>query len=483
MMRPITLIIITVCWIVMMSLLIRREYFQLTPVKAAYEVFSIGGLEQRREYRGIYLGSELIGFNWIALEKSEEKPEEGFRLAHQTYMSFLFLGHEREMLVKGTARLDARLELKEFKVRITSGEYWTEISGQIAGDDLNLAVEGKGSLTSRKVLKVRHPLFFSEALALIWTPENLKPGKRGHLDVWNPLLMGTESVEFRVGQKELLAFDGQQAEAYRIDLQQEGVETGLWCSPEGVLLKQESPTGLTFIKQDAWKIFDRLRETRSALADVPNLYSISSNQALESPEKLKELSVRVKSPEGEKTLRLRRKNPEVYRAVMRPLENPPEDMIPYLASTEYVQSDNPDIEAQAWKIAGSESSALTAAEKIMRWVRKRISPTPTVGVPSAAQVFHVRKGDCNEYTVLFTALSRSLGIPTKMVSGLIYRAGRFFYHAWPEIYLGEWIGLDPTLDQLPNDVTHIPLSEGGLNEQIEIIRKLGKLNVFILEAK
>jgi len=41
-------------------------------------------------------------------------------------------------------------------------------------------------------------------------------------------------------------------------LETDGAETKLWATPEGVILRQESPTGLVLLKQEAWKIFDAM---------------------------------------------------------------------------------------------------------------------------------------------------------------------------------------------------------------------------------
>ena len=93
------------------------------------------------------------------------------------------------------------------------------------------------------------------------------------------------------------------------------------------------------------------------------------------------------------------------------------------------------------------------------------------------------EGDCNEHTVLFTALSRSAGIPTKMIAGLVYLDGTFYYHAWPRVYVGKWIDMDPTLGQEIADATHIGLLEGGLKEQIELVKIIGDLKIEVIEYR
>lgn len=226
-----------------------------------------------------------------------------------------------------------------------------------------------------------------------------------------------------------------------------------------------------------------MRRELTSPPDLPHLYSIPSQQILEGPEKLSYLKVKVKTPQSEKILEMKRDHFDGLKNIPWPVPFEDATIGDDLRSTPFIQSENLTIEKTAREIVGDEPSALQASLALMNWVHQNVKPVPTVSIPSATQVLAVRKGDCNEYTALFTALARSLGIPTKMVAGLVYQNGRFFYHAWPEVYLGRWVGFDPTFGQAPIDVSHIPLVKGNLKEQINLLSTLGQTKVFILETK
>ena len=119
----------------------------------------------------------------------------------------------------------------------------------------------------------------------------------------------------------------------------------------------------------------------------------------------------------------------------------------------------------------------------MKWVHKHIKPSPTLSVPSSLDVLSSKKGDCNEFTCLFTALARASGIPTRMIAGVVYLEGSFYYHAWPEVFVERWIGMDPTLGQEVADATHIAFLEGGVKEQVGLIDYIGKIKIEVLEYK
>ncbi|MGE5817208.1 MAG: transglutaminase-like domain-containing protein [Deltaproteobacteria bacterium] len=154
----------------------------------------------------------------------------------------------------------------------------------------------------------------------------------------------------------------------------------------------------------------------------------------------------------------------------------------YLEATPFTQSDHPRIRALAQQIVAGESDARKAALRIKDWVYVQIAKEPTVSIPNALEVLRTRKGDCNEHTVLFNALARAAGIPARTAVGVVYLRGAFYYHAWSEVWLGEWVTLDSVLNQFPADVTHIKFIEGEIDRQIDILQLIGNLKIDVIEA-
>ena len=107
----------------------------------------------------------------------------------------------------------------------------------------------------------------------------------------------------------------------------------------------------------------------------------------------------------------------------------------------------------------------------------------TFSVPNALQVLSTRRGDCNEHAQLYVAFARAIGLPARIATGLAYVRGKFYYHAWPEVWLGDWVAVDPTFGQFPADAAHLRFQVGGLAQQAELLRLVGNLKIDVLEAK
>ena len=147
-----------------------------------------------------------------------------------------------------------------------------------------------------------------------------------------------------------------------------------------------------------------------------------------------------------------------------------------------IQSGDEKIVSKAREITEGASGPQEAAGKINAWVYENLKKEGTVSLPNALDVLSTKKGDCNEHAALFAALSRAAGIPTKVVMGTIYIDGRFYYHAWNEVYLGGWVAVDPTYGQMPADATHIKLVEGDLKKSGEILKVVGTIKIEVLDA-
>jgi transglutaminase-like putative cysteine protease len=134
-------------------------------------------------------------------------------------------------------------------------------------------------------------------------------------------------------------------------------------------------------------------------------------------------------------------------------------------------------------ITGPWTNSLTASLAIYDWVYKTVQKAPTVSLPSALDVLLKPEGDCNEHTYLFVALARAAGIPAKIRVGLTLQNGMFYYHAWPSVYVGRWLDMDPTLNYKAVGADHISLFEGELAEQMKLMGVVGRLKVEITEIK
>jgi transglutaminase-like putative cysteine protease len=71
----------------------------------------------------------------------------------------------------------------------------------------------------------------------------------------------------------------------------------------------------------------------------------------------------------------------------------------------------------------------------------------------AINAFETRKGICFDYSSLFVAMCRSVGLKVRLVTGLAYSGVSWGDHAWNQVYSEEknrWINVDTTFGSIDN---------------------------------
>jgi transglutaminase-like putative cysteine protease/tetratricopeptide (TPR) repeat protein len=133
----------------------------------------------------------------------------------------------------------------------------------------------------------------------------------------------------------------------------------------------------------------------------------------------------------------------------------------FLKPSREIRSEDAGIIAKAREITGDERDAWAVARKLADWTHKNIK-WKRVDSADAVQTLATLEADCLEFSELYIAMARSVGLPARMVRGLAYSGASFGAHAWVEVYAGRWVELDPTWGTEFADATHIRGSSGEL---------------------
>ncbi len=80
----------------------------------------------------------------------------------------------------------------------------------------------------------------------------------------------------------------------------------------------------------------------------------------------------------------------------------------------------------------------------------------------ASEAFDLGLGVCQDYSHLFIAVCRGLGIPARYVSGYVNHPGELATHAWVQVWGGDrvgWVDIDPTTQKFVAD-DHVAIGFG-----------------------
>ena len=118
------------------------------------------------------------------------------------------------------------------------------------------------------------------------------------------------------------------------------------------------------------------------------------------------------------------------------------------------EEEDPSVVAAAREAVGDERNAWKAAQAIERWVHRKLRKTSAV-LPTAKEILERGEGDCTEHAELAAAMARAAGIQARTVTGLTAVGPIFGEHAWTEVWIGRWVGIDAAMGGPFFDATHL----------------------------
>ena len=507
--RRILQVVVLGIWFVAVGWQVRREYFKPELARIAESALS---LAPGVSFYTLEMGGRAIG---VATSRLDTIPE-GFVLEDFMSIELPALGQTGTAVARTRVELSETLRMRTFDFGLDSEVGTFEAVGSVRGDTVLSVSVDAGSGPEPIEFRLAEPPVFAAALPIrLAVGEGLEVGRRFQVPVFDPSSLSTRAVEMRVLEHDTLTFpdsaalqDGRwspahydSVPAWKVAEVYGGVQLESWIDEDGRILQASSPLGFSMVRTEYELARQALEDARGGDrpvldSDVILSTAVQSDVDLGEVENHDELRFVLSGVDlegfqldgGRQTLRgdtliVRR---EDWAALDAGYSLPYKrmDLAAELAPEPLIQSDDERIVQKAREITNWRTTWSHDPKRIARQlngaVHHMLEKEITFSVPSAVQVLESGRGDCNEHTVLFVAMARSLGLPTRTAVGLVYVDGAFFYHAWPEVWLDEWVAVDPTFGQYPADAAHIRFVVGGLAQQVEIVRLIGNLNIDVV---
>lgn len=467
-------------WFVMLGLLFYRSYIRPTSV-IALDVITEEGVRTGEEWFGIYQQGRKTG--WAHLSTTLEGT--AYHLFEESELDIKALDTVQRVRTVINSYATKNLLLKYFDFTLESSLTRMFVKGAVVKNMLVLDITSGGQTRTERV-KLAEPIYLSPHLKPALVLMGLEPGRKYRFPIFNPATMSRDDAFVTVEGIETIKIGDREERVYRLSESFQGMEATSWINESGDTLKETSALGYVLLRESRAEA--KRLDKEGPLVDVVSLTRIPSDPLPDAGVRTS-LTVRLKNADlagfdldgDRQTLSgglLTVSADEAPVSYSLPSRDP--ERAAFLRPTALIQSDDPLIRQETRRILAGEKDARAAALKLNQWVYASLRKQAVVSIPSAVEVLKQKVGDCNEHTALYTALARAAGIPTRMAAGIVYLENGFYYHAWPEVWLGRWMAIDPTFGQFPADATHIRFTAGNLERQADIMRLVGKLKVEVV---
>ncbi len=466
------------------------------------------------KWMGIYFKGSKLGFTNSVVYEGKD----GYKIISKAIIKMKALGEVQETSFSQECYLTKDLKTKGFESLNQIAGHRQNISGIVRDNKLYMKITSAG-VTSEKKIDFDNDTHLAGALELVIIKLGLKVGKKYNIKIFMEPIQAIVPLQIEIKRKEKIKVapsplvgegqgEGIDKDVYYLEEKFKELSAGIWITEDGEVIKEVSLEGLESRKEDK----DTALKFDREIIPVSSLITFSlikPNKEIKEPHTVKRLRLKLKNisnpniiieDQRQKVLKKSEAGRNTYDVEMEVKNQKSEarsqkleenNLEKYLEDTPEIQSNNTEIKKKALEIVGVESdprlkhsgaSLLSKALKINKWVYDYLEKKP-VDTFSAVDALKSKEGECQSHSNLFAALSRASGIPTKIVAGIVYSEdyNGFLYHAWPEVYIGEWIALDPTLGEDEVDATHIKLVEGGWEEQLKLLHYIGKVGIEIIE--
>jgi Transglutaminase-like superfamily len=448
--------------------------------------FSSARVPEKDSWMNMLQNGRKIGSSHTVISKTDK----GYLLKETLYLRLKTMGLVQDIILKTAGKLNKDFTLSSFDFEVSSGRFHFSAKGSVSGDVLSVQIHNFRSAKEFRT-KIKERLYASSGIVNAAYAFGMKPGDEFRLNVFDPLSMNSKPVVLKILGNEKIFNMGTQKNSMKVAVEYQGTTQLAWIGEHGEIIREKGILGFSSEKtsrEDA--LFGLLAESSQDLAEIA---SVKSNIVIDHPLKLDWIKFGISGInindlhlesdrqvlEGN-VLTVRKENldglPDVNEAVNTMFDR-------FVKPEPLIESDHPKILNLVEKIVTDADTPLEKAKKLMTWVHKNIEKRPVLSLPSALATLMSKVGDCNEHAVLLAALARAAGIPARVEAGLVYLNGRFYYHAWNQLYIGKWITADSTFGQLPADVTHIRFSTGSTQQQFDFMKVIGKVRLKILTFK
>ena len=467
------------CWLLLLVLLVQRDFFVTTLDSSEQATLTRARYEQ---YYGVYLQDKRIGY---VMEDFRPTETGDFQVRQLASMRLKVLKTVQPVQMELHAKLNSGLRLTSFTFTFSSPFYSTSAKGYVKGSTVHFTLDTGQATIEDSITLQAEPILPLNQRGYLLTAMT-KPGQKRKLPFFDPFSLTARQSVITYQGKDKLLINNRIRNLHFFTESYSGMQISFWMNDKGKIIREKSPAGFVFKSEPKFKAMDIQDSGDELLAMVAVKYTgnLLPEQAESAAFKLKipaENTFDLNGGRQQYSNGLVTLNREIFPPSPVNADNDNCAATDSLQPSRYIQSNDPSVIRQAKEIVGSETDPVRQVVLLTEWVYENLEKRPVLGLPDALTTLKNKRGDCNEHAALFAALARSLNIPTMIAAGVTMYNNAFYYHAWNEVCLnGQWISLDSTTNQLPADLYHIRFILGDLEGQLAIGSLLGKLQIEIL---
>lgn len=454
-------------------------------------LLSAGALAAEKSYLGIFLQGSKIGYTVSSSGESELGGKSAKRTDGATVIDAGLLGAAMKTTIKSTTWHDANGKPIRMEFSVESAGRVQKLDATFVEDRIELQIDNSGAKTTKSLELPKDAPVVDDAVGALLN-ETVAPGSTRFYYVLDPMTAGLVKNEVRKGGKAKIEIKGEMTEVDVVEVAEPRATMKVYLSSKGDLLKVDGPMGMEMLPISESEALSE-STTRPDLAEVN---AIRPDRPITNPDAITRLTLRLSNVD------LGRLPSDAFQTVVKDGRSWKVTIHPVAMSTKTtiaasraqkpmwvkpdlnIPSESAQFKKMAGEVVGTAKTVQEAANRIHRYVFNSMRPNAGIGVlRDASEVWASKEGVCRDYAILTCTLLRAAQVPARLVSGLVLMEGRYYYHAWVEVWDGmNWVGVDSTRPQPHVGGTHLKLAQGTV-EEAYTFTFLDRVRIEVLDAR
>ena len=458
--------------------------------------FKLSEWPYKEYWTGIVFNGKRVGFAHLRLTPAQGRSDV-FEIHSAAYLHVRFLMFNKIIKLKSFDRVAADLSLIDFEYAYDLDGNRKQLKGRQVDRRLEVEIRTQGQ-THRQIIPLLDKVYPTSAIALYPVMHGLALNRSYTYRVFDG-----ETTSVATVRQDILAYEESDlfaGQAFKVKTRLQGQRVTSWFDDHGRPLLEMSLGGVIIATLEDQEDAQNYLAAAALNKDetLLDFSLIKSNLTINNPSGIKSMEFSVSGikenfdlPSDQRqqcqtqgTLRVCRTTTLTGNMDPALPTNDSDQMNRYLQPSFSVPSHNPLIRQTAAEIVSDTPEVLNRVQSIFTWLRNNIDQKP-VDVFTALDVLEGRKAECQGHSLLYAAFARAVKIPTRVVNGVVYSANHqgFLYHTWAESMIdGHWLAVDPTLQQIPVDPTHIKLIEGErTRDLLPLVDLIGHMQIEIID--
>lgn len=446
---------------------------------------------------GMFYQGNKIGYVYSSLIDTTLNKVPAKESRSSTVINAGLLGADLKMKIEENTWLDSNGKPILMNFTINSGGRTQTVKALFTTSDIHVTVVSTAGAKTQKVIPLPTDAEVVDDALSTLLESKTKVGTSRFYYVFDPMKASLSKSEIVLKGPAMTTVNGKQVKGTKVEIDDADIQSYAYVTPKGDLIRYDGPMGIEMYPETKAEALKEKSGAGDTVIDLATVSSLKPDKAIPDIGTVKELKLRITghnlSSLPSDTHQTVTKSGDSWVVDVHPVGfgNSKETITAagqaksaWVKPSFNIPSDSATFKALASRLIGDATTVQEAAKRVHDYVYDTMKPNAGIGVlRDATEILNTKEGVCRDYAVLTATLLRAAGVPSRLVSGLVYEEGSFYYHAWVEVWDGiTWVGVDSTLPSGKLTAGHIQLAQGNVEEAFTFTF-LDRVKVEVLDAR